>query len=128
MSEMHRAVRCPRCEGSYAIPVSFPAEWASCPNCGHNGAEEHEHVYRPVIVRHHGWEMISGFRCECGAPRPFRMPSAQEQIRWGLEYIRQRYGSPGAAWASFDRERWEELLQQEQLGMRLEAVRRGGYD
>lgn len=39
-------------------------------------------------------------------PTANRNMSAQEQIDWGLNYIRQRYGSPSAAWAHSQRKNW----------------------
>lgn len=39
-------------------------------------------------------------------PTANRNMSAREQIEWGLNYIRNRYGSPGAAWAHSQRTNW----------------------
>lgn len=35
-----------------------------------------------------------------------RMSTGQEQIDWGLNYIKQRYGSPAAAWAHSQQTDW----------------------
>lgn len=39
-------------------------------------------------------------------PAAKRNMSAQEQIEWGLNYIKNRYGSPSAAWAHSQRTNW----------------------
>lgn len=39
-------------------------------------------------------------------PTANRNMSAQEQIDWGLNYIRNRYGSPSQAWAHSQRTNW----------------------
>lgn len=39
-------------------------------------------------------------------PTANRNMSAQEQIEWGLNYIRNRYGSPSAAWQHSQRTNW----------------------
>lgn len=39
-------------------------------------------------------------------PTANRNMSAQEQIEWGLNYIRNRYGSPSKAWAHSQRTNW----------------------
>lgn len=39
-------------------------------------------------------------------PTARRNMSAQEQIDWGLNYIRNRYGSPSQAWAHSQRTNW----------------------
>lgn len=39
-------------------------------------------------------------------PTAKRNMSAQEQIEWGLNYIRNRYGSPSKAWQHSQRKNW----------------------
>ena len=39
-------------------------------------------------------------------PTANRNMSAQEQIEWGLNYIKNRYGAPSAAWAHSQRTNW----------------------
>lgn len=39
-------------------------------------------------------------------PTAKRNMSAQEQIEWGLNYIKNRYGSPSQAWAHSQRKNW----------------------
>lgn len=42
--------------------------------------------------------IITGYRCRCGKPRPYPRPTAQEQARAALRYMRKRYGGNG--WGS----------------------------
>lgn len=41
-----------------------------------------------------------------GHGHPYNLGDARAQIAWGLEYIRGRYGSPGAAWAHEESVGW----------------------
>lgn len=55
----------------------------------------HEHVYRPVIVREWGgdrlpFELIAGYRCRCGQPKPRPRYTPSDHVRAALRYWRER--------------------------------------
>lgn len=75
---------------------------------------QHEHRYEAVTKSYFGadisrsghlsggfFQIVAGYRCRCGKPRPIPRYTAREQIAWGLEYIRERYGSAEQAWEKY---------------------------
>jgi hypothetical protein len=76
------------------------------------GWREHQfHWLNPLWARESGWEVRALNRGSGAYGIPQAVPgskmasaganwktSAKTQIRWGLEYIRERYGSPHGAW------------------------------
>lgn len=60
---------------------------------------EHVHVYEPVIRRVPedkvpAFELIVGYRCECGVWRRRELPTGtRENMRLWLRYVRERYGA-----------------------------------
>lgn len=88
-----RQVGCPLCaESDIAVPAEHVHEYVL------------QSVWRYDPVTGMYWQIPTGYRCECGKPKPPPVDDAAN-LAAGLAYIRERYGQPRQGWKAWLRRR-----------------------